>query len=77
MRVIPKTDEQITEEERLRKESFLWEDGYYDFEIVSAIESRSKKDNEMIVLDLKNFSVRVKNQIKCIRMNLFAFLLFC
>ncbi len=48
MRVTPKTEKQIAEEN-------LWPEGEYSFEVIEAKDSVSKKGNEMIVLSLRLF----------------------
>lgn len=54
MRFTPKNDEQIAQEEKERKEKFLWPaKTVCSYEIEGAIEKTSKNGNEMIQLSVK------------------------
>jgi hypothetical protein len=57
MRFTPKTDQQFEQEDKERKEKFLWPRGtLVDYEIISAVSKKSKKGNEMLELSVQVYS---------------------
>lgn len=51
----PMSKEQLDEQKKRDREKFLLPDGVYDFEVVAAENTTSKKGNDMIALELRVF----------------------
>jgi hypothetical protein len=63
MQFTPKTDSQFEQEEKERKERFLWPAGtIVDYEISSALEKLSKKGNQMIEVGVIIYNDKGENQ---------------
>lgn len=63
MKFTPKNDQELADEERLRKEKYVWPAGSIcDYEIESAIDKVSSKGNEMIEISVKVFNAEGKTQ---------------
>lgn len=62
MKFKPKSAEQIKQEEKERKEAFLWPVGEYSFEILEAEEGLSNAGNQQIKAKVKLFKDDGKSQ---------------